>query len=236
MCAHASTYLACQTKHVTINFLCGCGLMRFHHQRACGQVMRGLRLRCDDPGCVADHVQMTAEAKIDPTTKVKTANLSELTRLTTFDFACGTDRQLVVMKGQGWCRFDHDVGHDAELHDRPRATICWDMGPDNLCFPGFLLYHQRISVSFFFSAAHKVPRCSWNSVSRAVKFAVVCVGTIIAKLELGPFQEKQPTKSSERARWKSKRKRPSTTRCLLDWFRRSSATAETPPPSRTRLF
>ena len=43
---------------------------------------------CDDPGCVADHVQMTAEAKIDPTTKVKTANHSELTRLTPFDFAC----------------------------------------------------------------------------------------------------------------------------------------------------
>ena len=61
--------------------------------------MRDLRLRCDDPGCVADHVQMTVEAEIDPTTKVKTANHSELTRLTPFDFACGTDRQLVVMKG-----------------------------------------------------------------------------------------------------------------------------------------
>ena len=59
---------------------------------------------------------------------------------------------------------------------------------DNLCCAGFLLHHQRLRVSIFFAATHKVHRCLWNSVSCAGKFAVVSVGTILAYLERGPFQ------------------------------------------------
>ena len=54
-------------------------------------------------------------------------------------------RQLVVMTGQGWSRVDRDISHDAEFHDRPRATICWNMGPPNCALLVSLLYHQRFA-------------------------------------------------------------------------------------------
>ena len=133
---------------------------------------RDNRYKVEAPGDPATHAQMEEWRRLlvqfleceeaQETAEAKPKAPARLQRIATFDLACLTNRQLTVMLGVGWESVDDDVGNNLPLNLRPRGTLVWDMGPDNLCLTGWLLNCRRSRISAFFSLAHLCQRCLIN--------------------------------------------------------------------------
>ena len=109
-------------------------------------------------------------------------------RLATMDLVCGVEWQMVVTGIiDGWAYFSSLI---FPLHPciylRPRATIVWDKGPDNLCATLYLLNKKRLRASFFFSPVHGLQRGMWGGCELAGKHAVLLVAVSVVNVERGP--------------------------------------------------
>ena len=162
--------------------------------------MRDLRLRHEKPGSTCTPEQMEEwrlviksfleeEEVAQGAADSKRKTPAKIQRVATFDLACGADRQLKAMTGEGWKRFRVDgQDHAQSLLTRPRMTVIWDMGPDNLCLTGWMMNHAKLRCSVFFSICHKCQRALWHGVQHSGMYAIVLVGGIVANLERGPFE------------------------------------------------
>ena len=120
----------------------------------------------------------------------KPATSNKRTRFATYDLVLAVERQLTLSAGTDLCTFFPQRPLQEKITARPRITISWDMGPDNLCAAAYLLNKKKLRASIMFSPLHKLQRCMWGGVQEAGKYAIVMVGGIIANLDHGPFDSK----------------------------------------------
>ena len=138
----------------------------------------------------AEHL-LAAEASEEKDAKAATSiEKRKIHRLATSDLAHATEWQFKVSANKSL----KDICMDEEarplpvLHKRYRVTFNWDMGPDNLCFTGYLLNKKRCRSSVFFSATHICQRMMWGGVQNVGKYSVCLVGGIIVANERGPWK------------------------------------------------
>ena len=161
--------------------------------------MRDARFRPDAPGaaCKASEVAewraqvesfLAAELAADAAAGAnKKVTISKWHRLATFDLVCGMDWQMKAGLGiDGWNTFASSSDFPKHrLQFRPRCSIVWDKGPDNMCATGYLLSCKKLRASFFFSAVHGAQRAMWSGVQGAGRYALLLVACAVANLDMG---------------------------------------------------
>jgi hypothetical protein len=144
-----------------------------------------------DADCKQEHVEnwrADLEGFLHNLEKTSEPSTKKWHRLATQDVAYSTDWQMRLAGNFGWGTFLPEKSLHIRLHERPRATLTWDMGPDMLCFTTYLLNCKKANVSVFTSALHMVQRCMWGGVSDNGKNGVLVIGTIVANLPRGHFE------------------------------------------------
>lgn len=107
-------------------------------------------------------------------------------RLQSYDLLVAIDWwQLQCSIGNGLKMFQ-GVLPLARLGWRPRLSLCWDGGPDNMCAASFLLNHLGMRVSIFFDPPHKLWRCVWQGCHERI--SVVFLAGIVCNLDRGPWK------------------------------------------------
>ena len=109
-------------------------------------------------------------------------------RIATHDLVCASEKMLHVAGLQGWGFFDSQRPLRGPVHTLRRATVCLDMGSDNLAKISYLLNKKRLRITPFFSITHKIQRCMWAGVAQTGRQSEVLLATVVVTCMRAPWQ------------------------------------------------
>ena len=116
---------------------------------------------------------LSAETADDKSATPTKEAYDKLARVATFDLVNSLDKQFKNMIGEGLSRFLPQTNDPRPLHERPRLTLHWDTGSDNVCGSSDLLYRKNERDHYSGSTAQGVEMHVGRSKAR--RFVFLCV-------------------------------------------------------------